>query len=170
MRFSVSILFFLAATLVEGAPHKSSKICVDYDIPLTVTSENFIFGPRFADNFDVVDFFQNLTSRTAATDFNPFTGKENQTASYTVSGTFYTAKDGSAAHKKTVLVATHGLNADKKYSSTNQLRIWSFCQREIATGTLEYSRINIASLILLLDRATQFSTMTDLEMASHQCK
>ncbi len=115
MKLSLSNFLFLAISLVKATRAPPAKECEDYEITLTVASANFIFEPRFANNYDVTDYFQDLTSRTAATDFNPFTGVENQTATYTISGTFCTPRDASAAHKKTVLIATHGINADRRY-------------------------------------------------------
>ena len=114
MNLSLSLGFLFATCLAKATSLTPAKECEDYEFPLTVTSANFIFGPRFTNNYDVVDYFQGLTSRTAATAFDPFTGIENQTATYVISGTFCTPRDLSAAHKKTVLLATHGINADRR--------------------------------------------------------
>jgi DsbC/DsbD-like thiol-disulfide interchange protein len=95
------------ATTVHQTPKKA---CTDYTVPLTVTSTNLVFGlPKFKDNYDATDFFVTLTQRTAADNFHPFKGIKNETATYKLSGTFCTPKNGGD-RKATVLIATHGLN------------------------------------------------------------
>lgn len=113
-----TFIFQLAAfTGFTAFASAASKVCHDYKIPLTVTSQNFIYDlPHFADNYDVVDWVSNFGSRTASVDYQPFSStSQNQTASYTISATFCAPADPKAAYKDTVLFATHGLNFDKRY-------------------------------------------------------
>jgi len=115
------LLFLIAGT--AAAAHylpKPAKLCYNFDLTLTVTSENFIFAsPKFETNFDVTDFITDLTSRSPPKDFATLLpGKVNQTGIYTISSTFCTPEDTSAAKRTTVLLATHGLNFDRKYIST----------------------------------------------------
>ncbi|KAK5164586.1 uncharacterized protein LTR77_009792 [Saxophila tyrrhenica] len=114
MLSSLGLCAALACGLALAGPQKT---CADYDISITVTSENLILGglPEFEDNYDVADFLSNLGSRTAAVDFQPVSGIENQTTSYTISATVCSPVDPKAKHRQTVLMATHGLNFDRKY-------------------------------------------------------
>lgn len=101
----------LGALSVGGVA--AGKLCQDYKIPITITTENEVFGlPRFQDNFDVADFIDTISSRTPPIDI--FTGSVNETASYTIAATFCSPDRGAlASHKSTVLIATHGLNYDR---------------------------------------------------------
>jgi hypothetical protein len=111
------ILSFAAFTSSIAFASAASKVCQNYKIPLTVTSENFVYDlPHFADNYDVVDWVSNFGSRTASVGYQPFSStSQNQTASYTISATFCAPEDPKAAYKDTVLFATHGLNFDNRY-------------------------------------------------------
>ncbi len=94
-----------------------TRPAVEYQIPLTVTSENFVLSlPRFENDFDVVDFVSNIVSRTAAVDFIPFLEeKKNQTASFIISGTLCSPTDGEGKYRDTLLLATHGLKFYRNY-------------------------------------------------------
>jgi hypothetical protein len=110
-------LLAVAGASPHGYPHHDNlKSCVDYTIPVTVTSENFIWGlPKFKNNYDVADLFTNLGSRTAGTDFVPFNNILNQTASYEISGRFCTPVHPTGGKEEIVLLASHGVNFDKRY-------------------------------------------------------
>jgi len=116
----------LLALLLPSTAHPTSpasppplKKCTDYTIPLTITSNNLVFGfPKFQNNFDVADFVDTLTSRNTTTaDSTVAPTRENVTATYTISGTFCTPAGGPVRGKKTVLLATHGLGFDRSYVS-----------------------------------------------------
>jgi hypothetical protein len=121
MKSILSLLVAAAAfSPVLSTSTRSKKSCQDYKIPITVTSQNFIFGPpTFKNDYDLTDFVTDLASRTAPTDFHPFSGQENQTATYTIAGTFCTPKDSKAKHKSTVILATHGLNFNRGWVIIN---------------------------------------------------
>lgn len=154
--FTSSITFASAAT----------KVCQNYKIPLTVTSENFVYDmPYFADNYDVVDWISNFGSRTASVDYHPFSNtKQNQTASYTISATFCTPKDPEAAYKDTVLFATHGLNFDNRCVLLFGLffLIVSCTNDDTVIGPLKSSPITIALLTTPSIEDTQSSITIDL--------
>lgn len=101
----------LIGKLVGGVAAKS---CQEYKIPVTVTTENLVFGlPPFEDDFDVADYIDNISSRSASGSL--FSGSVNETACYEISATFCTPGRGEpATHKSTVLIATHGLNFDRR--------------------------------------------------------
>ncbi|KAF5016471.1 hypothetical protein F66182_11837, partial [Fusarium sp. NRRL 66182] len=128
----------------------ASKVCQDYKIPLTVTSQNYIYDlPHFADNYDVVDWVSNFGSRTASVDFHPLSSTlQNQTGSYVISATFFVPEDPNAAYKDTVLFATHGLNYDKRYwASEVQPENYSFVDYAINRGysVFYYDRLGVGA-------------------------
>ncbi|KAH7319039.1 Alpha/Beta hydrolase protein [Rhexocercosporidium sp. MPI-PUGE-AT-0058] len=116
MYSTLKAVFFagvLASSSLALSSHK--KTCTDYDIPVTPTSVNLIWGKKFVTNFDIADFISNINSRTAATSFNPYdttAAPVLTTASYTISATFCTPKKGATG---TVLLLSHGLNFDRNY-------------------------------------------------------
>jgi hypothetical protein len=115
---TMKFLFFIIAATATAAHYlpAPAKQCYDFDLTLTVTSENLVFAsPKFENNFDVTDFITNLTSRSPPKDFGTLLpSKVNQTGTYTISSTFCTPKDTRAANRTTVILATHGLNFDRK--------------------------------------------------------
>lgn len=126
------------------------KTCVEYQVPLSVTSENFLFGlPHFENDFDVVDFVSTIVSRTAAVDFVPFLEeKKNQTASFTISGTLCSPTDGEAKHRDTLLLATHGLNFDRTYwHPTTEPETYSFVDFAVERGysIFFYDRVGVSN-------------------------
>jgi hypothetical protein len=144
MKFVYSTAIALAACLapVYAHPVESLKTCIEYSIPVTVTSENWIWSyPLFRSNYEVVNFITDSQARTAATDFKPFSGLQNQTASYTIGATLCTPKGYS---KKTLLLATHGLNFDRSYWDLGiNPEKYSFVDHFIARGysVLFYDRL-----------------------------
>ncbi|KAK4454242.1 Alpha/Beta hydrolase protein [Podospora aff. communis PSN243] len=110
----------LTATALTAAAHPTanpSKICQDYTIPLTITSNNLAFGlPKFQNNFDVADFVDTITSRNALTAASVIApNRQTLTANYSISATFCKPAIPPKNHKHTVLIATHGLNFDRSY-------------------------------------------------------
>ena len=113
---TIATLLHSTTTTATYTHPPSSKICKDYKIPLTIRSENYIFAlPTFKNNYDVTDFWTDFASRTAERDFHPFaaSGRKNHTATYTIAGTFCEPRDKGAKNRKTVLLATHGLNFNR---------------------------------------------------------
>jgi hypothetical protein len=108
----------LAAARIEATAITPAKSCQEYTIPVTVVSTNGIvaFSP-FKDNLDLVDFLTDFTSREPPIIVTNFVGNETSTASYTISATFCTPRNSSAPNKDTILLATHGLNFDRRYSA-----------------------------------------------------
>lgn len=110
-----SFILLIVATAVT-ANNLPAKLCQSFDLNLTVTSENFVFGAeKFNNDFDVADFVTDLTSREPPPSFSALLpAKVNQTGTYTISSTFCTPQNSHAAKKDIVLLATHGLNFDRK--------------------------------------------------------
>lgn len=106
---------------VIGISYPKNGICTDYTVKNTITSQNNVYGlPKFRDNFDVAASLFNIsqlfrqTPEQGSISFNPFSGVENITASYTLAGTFCRPKAQKDGKEKTVLVATHGLGYDRR--------------------------------------------------------
>jgi len=112
-------LFLLIAVATAAAAHTlPAKLCQNFDLSVTVTSSNFVFGaPDFHTNFDITDFITDLTSREPPKTFSPLlAGKVNQTGTYTIGSTFCTPSDTRAGNRSTVLFATHGLGFDRRHA------------------------------------------------------
>lgn len=87
--------------------------CRDYSIPVAVISENLQWtGPRWTDNYELVDFLTVAASRSSASFYGNAT---EESGSYTIGATFCAPKHGGAK-AKTVLVATHGLGYDRRFA------------------------------------------------------
>jgi len=139
MKLSVFFAILLLVMLVSATATTPAKSCQDFNIPVTVTSKNYIFGPRFDDDFDLVDL-TDLNSRTADITLHPFTGVENQTGSYTISATFCTPRDDHAPKKDPVLLLSHGLNFDRSYWNPGaHLETYSFVDFAIGKGYSTFS-------------------------------
>ena len=95
-----------------NSTNDTGRKCYDVKVPVTVTSENYIWGlSEFENNFDVGNFVTELVRRDADTSFNPFSGISGpETANYTIAGSFCTPQDGIV---NTVMVASHGLLMDR---------------------------------------------------------
>ncbi|KAK3318000.1 hypothetical protein B0H66DRAFT_477694, partial [Apodospora peruviana] len=66
-----------------------TKTCRNYTIPLTVASNNLIFGlPKFLTEFDVADWVDVITNRNPAIAGSLICGAENVTAKCSISATF----------------------------------------------------------------------------------
>lgn len=111
MKYSMLIAYLLISSSLATTP---TKTCIDYEIPVTIESLNYIIAKPFQSNYDVVDLVSNLASRTAATDFHPYSGAALQIASYTISATFCAPGD-TAPSNGIVLLASHGLNFDRRF-------------------------------------------------------
>ncbi|PVH74517.1 alpha/beta-hydrolase [Cadophora sp. DSE1049] len=148
----------LASGCLATSSHK--KTCTDYEIPVTPTSVNLVWGKKFEANFDVVDFVSNINSRTAATSFNPYdltAPPALTTASYTISATFCTPKKGATG---TVLLLSHGLNFDRSYWDPEVSKEkYSFVDWAIARGysVFYYDRLGVGKSTLVSGYANQAS-------------
>ncbi|RFU28347.1 hypothetical protein B7463_g8006, partial [Scytalidium lignicola] len=103
------LTFILSSSVLVSA---TSKSCTDYTISVSVTSSNYAFSTAFEDDFQLIDFLTDATSRDNSS-FHPFTGQVKQTGSYSISGTFCAPTGG--AKKNTVLLLSHGLGFDRSY-------------------------------------------------------
>lgn len=112
------VLFALFALAAASCTYKTAFVpkgakCQEYTIPVTVTSENRPWiGPRWKDNYELVDFASTSSTRQDAGFPLPVGEPVNQTGSYNIAATFCTPKR-PGEHSKTVLLAIHGLGLDR---------------------------------------------------------
>jgi hypothetical protein len=114
----------ITAALVAGAAllgevkatGSSGKSCESYKIPLTVSSTDYVFAlPPFANNDEVAAFVAAATSRSAPPGEALFPTTVNRTSDFTIGATFCRpGKSQPQTHKDTVIIATHGLNFDRR--------------------------------------------------------
>lgn len=136
----------IATELSCQRPSSSLAQCVDYTIPVTITSENLKFSfPPFEDNYDLTDFVSKFVRKDSNTTFHPINGAENVTATYDISATFCSPKvPNSNGREKTVLLATHGLAYDGRYwDSSYKPEDYSFVEAMVKEGysVFYYDRI-----------------------------
>jgi pimeloyl-ACP methyl ester carboxylesterase len=149
MKPTAARLIFLAG--LTGTAQAFPRTCTNYTIPITITSNNLAFGlPTFHSNFDVANFVDTISSRnttTAASVVSP--ARRNVTATYTISATFCQPAliPQNNRTKRTVLIATHGLNFDRSYWSPPALNktTYSFVDWAVSCGysVLYYDRLGV---------------------------
>jgi hypothetical protein len=127
----------------------SAATCVDYTIPLTMTSENLVLDiPHFKNDFDLIDFIQNSTAKNANVTFHPVAPTTvNVTEDVSIAATFCSPKNSSGQDReKTVLITSSGLAYDSRYwdSAYNPSK-YSFVEAAIAQGysVLNYDRLGV---------------------------
>ncbi|KAI4209989.1 MAG: hypothetical protein LQ351_007153, partial [Letrouitia transgressa] len=157
------VFSFLALLLLRTNAHKIPKgytppqaRCVDYVVPVTISSENYQWvGPRWADNFGLTDFVTTAVTRQAAGFPPPFGNPVASTASYEISATFCTPKKGSPK-AKTVLLATHD---DSYWNSPYKPEKYNFVQAATDAGysVFFYDRLGTGSSTKISGYVNQLS-------------
>jgi hypothetical protein len=135
-----------ATSIPVERPYSLAAQCKTYNIPLSITSQNYIFGfPKFKNDFDLIDIVTDITRKDSNVTFNPVVGIENVTAAYTISGTFCSPKAPSQnGREKTILMATHGIAYDGRYwNSAYKPQEYSFVEAMVKQGysVFYYDRI-----------------------------
>jgi len=118
-------------------PSSSAAQCVSYTIPLTITSENFVFNiTKFKNDLDLAHVITDIARKDSNATFHPVSGVENVTAQYSISGTFCSPKTPSGnGREKTVLLATHGIGYDGQYwDSAYKPHEYSFVEAMVKDG------------------------------------
>ncbi|TVY22612.1 hypothetical protein LHYA1_G008564 [Lachnellula hyalina] len=161
--------FLLLTTIVTGAAawNLSAKLCQDFDLTVTVTSSNFVFGaPKFNNNFDITDFVTDLTSREPPKTFSPLLpDKINQTGTYKIGSTFCAPSNPHAPNRYTVIFATHGLNFDRTYwDSGFQPEKYSFVDYAISQGysVFYYDRLGVGSSSIVSGYINQLPIQSEI--------
>ncbi|TVY40706.1 hypothetical protein LSUB1_G002412 [Lachnellula subtilissima] len=163
------MLFLLLTAIVTGAAawNLPAKLCQDFDLTVTVTSNNFVFGaPKFSNNFDITDFVTDLTSREFSKTFSPLLpDKVNQTGTYRIGSTFCAPSNPHAPNRDTVIFATHGLNFDRTYwDSGIQPEKYSFVDYAISQGysVFYYDRLGILTIFSVSGYINQLPIQTEI--------
>ncbi|KAK0717924.1 Alpha/Beta hydrolase protein [Lasiosphaeria miniovina] len=145
-------LLLAASTIAGVASAANAKTCNSYNIPVTVTSTNLVFGlPHFQTDFDVADFVDTITSRNVTTASSVIApGVQVVTATYNIAATFCRPGNGKPDSKKksTVLIATHGLGFDKTYWDPQLNKtMYSFTDWAIGQGysIFSYDRLGVGA-------------------------
>ncbi|KAM7207174.1 alpha/beta-hydrolase [Naviculisporaceae sp. PSN 640] len=130
-------------------PRTAKKVCEDFKIPVTTTSENFIFGlDHFKNDLDVANWVVTVTSRNPSIKKTVTPRTENVTANYTIGATFCQPAPGKKSNK-VVLLATHGIGFDKSYwdPALEDKDRYSFVDHAISKGysVFSYDRLGIGS-------------------------
>lgn len=109
--------------------------CVEYTVPVTITSENLIFNyTRWTDDFSLQNFLTQVTTRPSAGYPGVIEGTKNETASYKIAASFCTPKSAKGK-KKTVILATHGIGqARTHWNSPFKPEEYNFVQFAIDKG------------------------------------
>ncbi|KAF5231478.1 hypothetical protein FANTH_13390 [Fusarium anthophilum] len=144
-----SSLFLLTSSLMHGlavaksiAPsavgltqpyYPPNAKCWEYQVPVTITSENLVFNfPHWKDDYALQDFLTAATTRQSAGYPSPIVGTQNETATYTLAASFCTPKHSG---RKTIILATHGIGqARTHWNSAYQPDEYNFVQHAISKG------------------------------------
>ncbi|KAE9366180.1 alpha/beta-hydrolase [Stipitochalara longipes BDJ] len=139
----VLVALFSGLLPAHGAELRDvDKSCFNLTIPVTVASDNFIYRlPKFSENLDITALNIEVNTRGAFATLNPFSGTQNETASYTVAGTYCGPSHNKAS---TLLLATHGATLDRYYwDFPYQSSNYSFVDFAVSKGysVLFYDRV-----------------------------
>ena len=92
-----------------------NAVCMDYQIPLSVSSAQYRFEyPKWTDQNGLTQFLIDDVARIP--NLPPLIGSpKNETAEYTISATFCTPRKAAGDKARTVILATHGLGFDRSW-------------------------------------------------------
>lgn len=107
--------------------------CLEFKVPITVTSENLVFNfPTWKDDFALQDFLTAATSRPGANIQSVVVGTKNETATYTIAASFCSPK---GPKKRSIILATHGIGqARSHWNSPYSPTDYNFVQHAISKG------------------------------------
>lgn len=108
--------------------------CVEYQIPVTVTSNNLIFNiTRWEDDYALQDFLTTITTRPTAGYPGFVAGEKVETETFRIAASFCTPKN--TQKKKTIIIATHGIGqARSHWNSQREPEKYNFVQHAISKG------------------------------------
>ena len=89
--------------------------CVEYTIPVSITSNNSIFDfPEWDDDYALEDFLAIATTRSTADFPSIITGQQVEEATYNIAASFCTPKVTNGK-ESTVILATHGIGLAREH-------------------------------------------------------
>ncbi|KAL2068697.1 hypothetical protein VTL71DRAFT_15035 [Oculimacula yallundae] len=112
----MALIFLLTSVFILPivAGESSKKVCVDFVLPLTLTTTDLIWGrPKFETTIDLTSLIFDFNRRDFMTTFDPIGGVQNNTRDYRVAGTYCEPRSGPGS---TLLIATHGGSLDRSIS------------------------------------------------------
>lgn len=115
---TVAILPLCALTQrTRGSYVPPGAICQDQDVTITSTGSKYPWiAPKWTNDSGLIDFVSDAIIRSGAPSSPPVGAPVNETATYTISGTYCTPrKQGNKS--STLLLATHGLSYDRRYEA-----------------------------------------------------
>ncbi|KAK2769561.1 hypothetical protein FQN52_005204 [Onygenales sp. PD_12] len=138
---SAALLLSAISPLVKATTHKAkyhppNAHCVDYTIPVSVSTDILTFnGTKWDDNFGLVDFVSVQSSREDA-GFPPSIGApEPYKGDLEIAGTFCSPIEYGKHGARTVLLATHGLGFERGYwNSAYDPKEYNFVEHAVGEG------------------------------------
>ncbi|KAG4439338.1 hypothetical protein IFR05_005150 [Cadophora sp. M221] len=154
----VLFLFISVFMLPAAADDLLRKSCVDFTIPLTLTTTDLIWGrPKFESDVDVTSLIFDFNRRDFMATFSPISGAQENTRSYKISGSHCEPRSSPGS---TLLIATHGGSLDRSYwDSGYQPSNYSFADFALAKGysVLFHDRVGAGQSSAISGYDTQFS-------------
>lgn len=144
LRFAPTILLsssFATAADVDnpitpavGTYYPLTADCVEYQIPVTITSNNLVFNiTKWDDDYALQDFLTAITTRPSAGYPGFVAGEKEETETFKIAASFCTPKN--TQKKKTVIIATHGIGqARSHWNSQREPEKYNFVQHAISKG------------------------------------
>ncbi|KAK2813287.1 hypothetical protein FQN50_000601 [Emmonsiellopsis sp. PD_5] len=124
------------ASPYKGTYHPPNANCVDYTIPVSVSTDILTFnGTKWDDNFGLIDFVSVASSREDAGFPSPIGAPEPYKGDLEIAGTFCSPKEYGKPGGRTVLLATHGLGFERGYwNSAYDPKEYNFVEHAIGDG------------------------------------
>ncbi|PVH78248.1 hypothetical protein DL98DRAFT_494589 [Cadophora sp. DSE1049] len=110
------LLLFTSLLMVPvvAADNTSGKSCVDFTVPITVTTTDLVWGrPKFESSIDLTSLTFDFNRRDFMSTFNPISGVQNNIHAYKIAGSYCEPRSGPGS---TLLIATHGGSLDRSIS------------------------------------------------------
>lgn len=108
--------------------------CVEYQIPVTITSNNLVFNfTSWEDDYALQDFLTTATTRPSAGYPGFVAGEKEETETFRIAASFCSPKN--TPQKKTVIIATHGIGEARiHWNPQREPEKYNFVQHAISKG------------------------------------
>jgi hypothetical protein len=110
--------------------------CIEYSIPITITSSNPVFNfTQWDDDLGLQGFLAVATTRAGAGYPGVIGGYENVTSDYEIAASFCTPKKPAGGKEKNVILATHGIGPGREHwNSAFKPEEYNFVQHAVNSG------------------------------------
>ncbi|KAF2122265.1 Alpha/Beta hydrolase protein [Lophiotrema nucula] len=147
-------------------PHPANGVCTDYTIKEEVTWTRNIWGlPKIQNNYDVAVQLMGMANVNKEATYHPFSGSENVTSTYELSGTFCSPTKKRIRKEETVLLATHGGGFDRRYwTSSHKPEEYNFVEHALDNGysVFYYDRLGLGLSPIISGYEAQASNQVEL--------